>query len=117
VPKAVDRARAAAVAAAGDQLYSRRAIWAEELVGGATVEVPIQLYAGNEYVFALGSDGLGAKPEITLRDGDGRLIPAALMRSRGSLLLTVTPTATGVYRLHIGASGEKVALALTYVFR
>lgn len=117
VPRAVDGARAAAAAAAADGRYLREATWAREAVPGEVIEVPLQLYAGNEYTFCLGYDGAAGAPEVSLRDGAGRLVPASLRRTAQAVLLTVPIEATSVFRIRLESGKAKVALALTYVYR
>lgn len=98
-------------------MNSRRALWSRELAKGEVIEVPVQLYSGNEYAFALGFDGAGAMPQISLRDDRGRLVPAALGRTPGALVLRAVSRRAGVYHLRVAAGPEQVVLALTYVYR
>ena len=117
ITQAMDRARAASIALASEGYSRRNAIWSQLLEVGEIADIPVQIYARNEYAFAVGVDGAGAAPEISLFDDRGRLVPAALLRQNGVIVLTVSPTRAGVFHLQVHAGSSKAALALTYVFK
>ena len=114
--RAKDLARAGASALAGDQYDRRHAVWSAQMGGGEIREIPVQLYAGNEYGFVLGTDAPSAVCRLEVYDARGGLVPVSVQRGEGTVVVAFRATCVGLHRVRVVAM-EPVAVALTYVYK
>lgn len=80
--------------------------WAGELKQGDRAAVAVNLYAGNQYWFAVGSDGPAAKFSVQLHDEDGKPLAGEDYQGEATAAAGFSPTISGQYFVSVAASEE-----------
>lgn len=90
------------------------------LPAGGSVEVSYQLFRGNEYWFFGGGSEEGVEITLTLRDSEGKELPAEMWRGHNNATLRFTPERTMMVRVKLTGSLEGLTAfdwAVVYGFR
>jgi hypothetical protein len=106
---------------AASQGYRRRDTrWAAALPDEGFTIIPLQLYAGNDYYVAIGTDTDSNAIAATAFDPERMLIKTAPDRGSGKLVLHITPERSGPHylRLHLKEKPARAThCALTYIYK
>ena len=121
---AFDRAVAKVEEIAGAGDFSKRsATWERRVESGSVHAVNVHFYAGNEYRLVLGHD-IAAEVDIVVFDARRKLVPAAILRCEGAMVVHIMAARSGTYSVEVRTGGVQnateatpVALALTYVYK
>ena len=125
-------ARSAALDMAGawsnDGFRVRDGFWSGSLKVGESKIVQVNLYAGNQYWFTMGSSDRAKKIAVTVYDENGKVMPGERVPSdpmpgdpapaRLRAAAGFAPTASGPYLVKVELlEGEPCAFALVYSFK
>lgn len=102
-PVAALRARLSdAVGALGNEGFKLRdGVWTGTLEAGKARELPVHLFAGNQYWFCAALSTDGGESHIVLRDPSGADVPTVPYAAPGIAAVGVTAPSTGRYILSI----------------
>ncbi|MBA3273266.1 MAG: hypothetical protein H0T11_05265 [Chthoniobacterales bacterium] len=78
--------------------------WAGEVKNDSPAVIAVNLYAGNQYWFSVGSNEKDAKFSVTLNDETGQPVPADDYHGEATAAAGFSPTTSGQYFVSISPS-------------
>lgn len=78
--------------------------WSGELNQGGHTVVAVNLYAGNQYWFSVGTDDQAAKFSVQLHDEHGKLLAGEEYQGYATAAAGFSPTISGQYFVSVAAS-------------
>jgi hypothetical protein len=101
-----------------DGFKLRDGVWAGTLEPGKPRIVQVNLYAGNEYWFALGATGKAKKLAVTVYDETGKLVESEPYQEKATAAAGFSPDASGPYFVKIElAEGDAASFCLVYCYK
>ena len=94
--------------------------WAGEVKPGGSAVVAVNLYAGNEYWFSVGSEDKSAKFAVQLYDENGKPVVGEDYQGDATAAAGFSPTVSGQYFVSIADSpreGESDTFCLVYSYK
>ncbi len=92
--------------------------WAGELEQGGNAVVAVNLYAGNQYWFSVGTDDEAAKLSVQLHDENGRPLAGDDYQGEATAAAGFSPTISGQYFVSVAASeGGTGTYCLVYSYK
>ena len=103
---------------ANDGFKLRDGNWTGVLEVGKSKIVEVNLYAGNQYWFTLGSVPAAKKLEITVYDESGKPVEVDPYQENSVAAAGFSPQASGVYYVKVSElEGAKAAFCLIYSYK
>lgn len=101
-----------------DGFKLRDGVWLGTLEPGKPRVVQVNLYAGNEYWFALGATNKAKKLAVTVYDETGKLVDCEPYQEGATAAAGFSPDASGAYYVKIDlAEGEAASYCLVYCYK
>ncbi len=92
--------------------------WSGEVKPGEPAVVAVNLYAGNQYWFSVGTDAKDAKFSVQLHDENGKPVTGELYEGDANAAAGVSPTVSGQYFVSLTASeGAAGTYCLAYSYK
>lgn len=103
---------------ANDGFKTRDGFWSGTIKPAERAVVAVNLYAGNQYWFSVGTNAKTKKLEIELFDETGRQVPVESYHAEGNGAAGFSPTSSGQYYVSIGvAEAEPAVCCLIYSYK
>ncbi len=101
-----------------DGFKLRDGVWVGELQPGQPRIVQVNLYAGNEYWFALGATKAAKKLAVSIYDETGKKVESERYQDAATAAEGFSPDASGPYYLKVEIlEGEAVSFCLVYCYK
>ncbi|CAN5649450.1 hypothetical protein BH18VER1_BH18VER1_20530 [soil metagenome] len=92
--------------------------WAGEVKNGSPAVIAVNLYAGNQYWFSVGSNEKDAKFAVTVNDETGNLVPSDPYSGEATAAAGFSPTTSGQYFVSVSPSEpEAGTYCLVYSYK
>lgn len=92
--------------------------WAGEVKPGAPALVTVNLYAGNQYWFSVGTNDQSAKFDVRLNDENGKPLPIEDYQGEATAAAGFSPTVSGQYFVSIAPTqGSTGTYCLVYSYK
>lgn len=96
----------------------RDGVWAGTLEPGKSRIVQVNLYAGNEYWFALGGTKAAKKLAVTIYDETGKAVESERFQDAATAAEGFSPDASGPYYIKVElAEGDAASFCLVYCYK
>jgi len=101
-----------------DGFKLRDGVWLGPLEPGKPRMVQVNLYAGNEYWFALGATNKAKKLAVTVYDETGKAVECEPYQEAATAAAGFSPDASGPYYVKIElAEGDAASFCLVYCYK
>lgn len=101
-----------------DGFKLRDGFWSGSIKPGEKPVIQVNLYAGNQYWFCLGSSAQGKKLALTIFDEAGQAVASEPYEDQAKAAAGFSPTASGPYYIQVQElEGEPTSLCLIYSYK
>lgn len=101
-----------------DGFKLRDGVWLGELTTGKSQLVQVNLYAGNEYWFALGATAKAKKLVVTIYDETGKPVESEPYQQGTTAAAGFSPDASGPYYVKVELTeGDAASFCLVYCYK